>query len=160
MRRDPGPRRGRGPIHGHPCYPAPLAETTCRSAAAPIPRSIGTPRRPSAVKLGAFEQIIEPHTRRATSVVTFNVLGGVRGRFAIDAEFDLVSDRRVSVRSVGRSLEPSALQELLGENIELLSEIFSPDGWLDITYVDEQLRIGRDKNGLVFVLEKVADGEE
>lgn len=119
--------------------------------------AIGTPSKPGAVTLGEFEQIVSPTTRRACSVVHFTVLGGTKGTFAIDAEYEVVGDARVAVRSIERKLEPEALEKLLGNNVDLLTTIFSPDGWLDITYVDKELRIGRDSNGRVFVLEKVAE---
>jgi len=33
-----------------------------------------------------------------------------------------------------------------------------PRGWLDITYLDEDLRIGRGSEGSVFVLQRVSRG--
>lgn len=49
---------------------------------------------------------------------------------------------------------PDQLRQLFEKNYELLLSIFNPEGWLDITYVDSQLRIGRDDKGNLFVLER------
>ena len=51
--------------------------------------------------------------------------------------------------------EPKQLNALFEKNYDLLLSIFNPDGWLDITYVDEQHRLGRDDKGNVFLLERV-----
>lgn len=49
---------------------------------------------------------------------------------------------------------PSQLQKLFEKNLDLLLSIFNPEGWLDITFVDDQHRIGRDDKGNVFLLER------
>ncbi len=51
--------------------------------------------------------------------------------------------------------EPKQLNALFEKNYNLLLSIFNPDGWLDITFVDEQHRLGRDDKGNVFLLERV-----
>ncbi|XLS74445.1 hypothetical protein HN51_031310 [Arachis hypogaea] len=43
------------------------------------------------------------------------------------------------------------------KNYNLLLGIFNPEGWLEITYVDDTMRIGRDNKGNIFVLEKIED---
>ena len=50
--------------------------------------------------------------------------------------------------------EPRQLQKLFEKNYALLLSIFNPEGWLEITYVDDLHRIGRDNLGNVFVLER------
>lgn len=49
---------------------------------------------------------------------------------------------------------PKQLQQIFEQNFDLLLSIFNPDGWLDLTYVDEELRVGRDDKGNIFVLER------
>jgi PAP_fibrillin len=50
--------------------------------------------------------------------------------------------------------EPSQLQDLFEQNYDLLLSIFNPAGWLDITYLDDRLRVGRDDKSNVFLLER------
>lgn len=52
---------------------------------------------------------------------------------------------------------PEKLQSLFQANYDLLLSIFNPEGWLDITYVDQDTRIGRDDKGNVFVLARAHD---
>lgn len=51
--------------------------------------------------------------------------------------------------------EPKQLNALFKKNYDLLLSIFNPDGWLEITFVDEQHRLGRDDKGNVFLLERM-----
>ena len=51
--------------------------------------------------------------------------------------------------------EPQALEQLFKQNYDLLLSIFNPDGWLDITYVDQEMRVGRDDKGNIYVLERM-----
>jgi hypothetical protein len=53
---------------------------------------------------------------------------------------------------------PDQLRQLFEKNYELLLSIFNPEGWLDITYVDSELRVGRDDKGNLFVLERAQKG--
>ena len=47
------------------------------------------------------------------------------------------------------------MNALFEKNYDLLLSIFNPDGWLDITFVDDQHRLGRDDKGNVFLLERM-----
>lgn len=49
---------------------------------------------------------------------------------------------------------PGALEKLFAGNYDLLLDIFNPEGWLDISYVDDTHRVGRDDKGHVFYLER------
>ncbi len=49
---------------------------------------------------------------------------------------------------------PKALERLFASNYDMLLSIFNPEGWLDITYVDDTHRIGRDDKGNVFYLQR------
>lgn len=46
------------------------------------------------------------------------------------------------------------MMNIFQKNYDMLLAIFNPEGWLEITYVDESLRIGRDDKANIFVLEK------
>jgi hypothetical protein len=62
----------------------------------------------------------------------------------------------VSRDSVGTLLlqVPRQLQQLFQANYDLLLSIFNPDGWLEITYLDDSLRVGRDDKRNIFLLER------
>lgn len=49
---------------------------------------------------------------------------------------------------------PPQLQVLFKANYDLLLSIFNPEGYLDITYVDDELRVGRDDKGNLFLLQR------
>ena len=49
---------------------------------------------------------------------------------------------------------PKALERLFASNYDMLLSIFNPEGWLDVTYVDDTHRIGRDDKGNVFYLQR------
>uniref|UniRef100_A0A0A9DG32 Plastid lipid-associated protein/fibrillin conserved domain-containing protein n=1 Tax=Arundo donax TaxID=35708 RepID=A0A0A9DG32_ARUDO len=51
------------------------------------------------------------------------------------------------------------LMNIFQKNYDLLLAIFNPEGWLEITYVDESLRIGRDDKENIFVLERADPSE-
>ncbi|KAG6793192.1 hypothetical protein POTOM_002385 [Populus tomentosa] len=51
------------------------------------------------------------------------------------------------------------LMNLFRKNYDLLLSIFNPDGWLEITYVDDNMRIGRDDSGNIFILERSQESE-
>jgi hypothetical protein len=51
--------------------------------------------------------------------------------------------------------EPLPLEQLFKQNYDLLLSIFNPEGWLDITYVDQDMRVGRDDKGNIYVLERL-----
>ncbi len=49
---------------------------------------------------------------------------------------------------------PEQLERLFQKNYDLLLSIFNPEGWLEVTYVDDTHRIGRDDKGNVFYLHR------
>lgn len=122
--------------------------------------AIGTSKKPGFVQLGEFIQVIDPLRKQSKNIVEFKVMTGTSGTFAIVANYDVISQSRVNVSMIESRLEPESLERLLGDNQSLLTQIFNPDGHLDITYVDESLRIGRDNKGYVFVLEKMQDAKQ
>lgn len=47
------------------------------------------------------------------------------------------------------------LEALFQANYDLLLSVFNPDGWLEVSYVDDEgFRIGRDDKGHIFVLQR------
>lgn len=58
------------------------------------------------------------------------------------------------VASVFALQAPTQLQMIFKANYDLLLSIFNPEGYLDITYVDDELRVGRDDKGNLFLLER------
>lgn len=92
-----------------------------------------------------------------TNVVDFNILlfGNFKGCLTLEARYEPVSPYRVSITLEKAALVPQQFQKLFEKNYDLLLAIFNPEGWLDITYVDSQHRIGRDDKGNVFVLERL-----
>ncbi|GAB0496105.1 hypothetical protein MMPV_007415 [Pyropia vietnamensis] len=120
--------------------------------------SLSTASKAGFVSLGELYQNVDAAAAVAESVVQFRVMGRVEGAFAITASFKPETDRRVEVVATGSSLTPPGLEKLLGENRGLLTKIFDPTGWLDITYLDDQgYRLGRDDKGHLFVLQKVEE---
>ena len=49
---------------------------------------------------------------------------------------------------------PEKLQKVVVNNFDLLLSVFNPEGFLDITYCDEDMRCGRDDKGNMFVLQR------
>mmetsp|Transcript_12583 Transcript_12583/g.21298 ORF Transcript_12583/g.21298 Transcript_12583/m.21298 type:complete len:279 (-) Transcript_12583:257-1093(-) len=109
------------------------------------------------VNLGDFVQRIDLESKQAVNNVAFNVvgLGSLEGMLSIKASFEVVSPTRVDIKYQESTLVPDKLQTLFNKNVDLLLAIFNPEGWLELTYVDEEMRIGHDDKGNVFVLEKM-----
>lgn len=108
------------------------------------------------VKLGDFLQRIDLADKTAVNQIKFSVagFGKFAGELSIEASYEVAGPSRVTVTFVKSTLVPDALQKLFEQNYDLLLSIFNPSGWLDITYVDDELRIGRDDKGNVFILER------
>jgi PAP_fibrillin len=116
--------------------------------------AIGTKNKPGFVMLGPLYQVVDVGASETTNIVVFKLALGGSGTFKLTAGYETVSSTRVAVTTKSAVLEPQKLEELLGDNIALLSQIFDPTGHLDITYLDDDLRIGRDDKGEIFVLER------
>lgn len=116
------------------------------------------------VKLGDFIQRIDTQQHTAINEVGFSVtgFGKFKGRLAISASYAPAAAphgaSRVDISFLDASLTPEALEQLFKANYQLLLSIFNPEGWLEVTYLDEELRIGRDDKGNVFVVERAAEG--
>ncbi|WP_319421939.1 PAP/fibrillin family protein [Pleurocapsa sp. FMAR1] len=120
------------------------------------------------LKLGQIYQCIRVPQAKVYNIAEIIGLPMLEGLVSVAASFEPVSERRVNVM-FERSIV--GLQRLLSYNTpaKLIQQIesgkkFLPldfkidrgdqKGWLDITYLDEDIRIGRGNEGSVFVLTK------
>jgi hypothetical protein len=120
------------------------------------------------LQLGQIYQCIRMAEAKLYNIAEIMGLPFLEGIVSVTASFEPVSDRRVNVK-FERSI--IGLQRLLGyqsshqfiEQIQAGKKFFPLDfslegreqkGWLEITYLDEDLRIGRGNEGNVFILAK------
>lgn len=120
------------------------------------------------LQLGQIYQCIRTKDAKVYNIAEIQGLQLLEGLVSVCASYEAVSERRVNVR-FNRGI--SGLQRFLGyrypaqfiAEIEQGKRFFSLDfnietrdqkGWLDITYLDNDLRIGRGNQGSVFVLTK------
>lgn len=108
------------------------------------------------ISLGDFLQVIDVAKGKAVNVIMFNVRGLnlFSGKLIIEASFKISSKSRVDISYNTSTIVPDQLMNMFQKNYDILLRIFNPDGWLEITYVDETLRIGRDDKGNIFILER------
>jgi len=119
-------------------------------------------------KLGQIYQYIRAKEAKIYNVAEVYGVPYLEGLISVAARFEAVSDRRVQVKFERSIL---GLQRLIDyqsanhfvEAIESGQKFTAIDfnitnrdqqGWLDITYLDDDLRIGRGNEGSVFVLTK------
>ncbi|WP_407894696.1 PAP/fibrillin family protein [Scytonema sp. NUACC26] len=119
-------------------------------------------------KLGQIYQCIRIQTNSVYNIAEVYGLPLLESIVSVAAKFEPVSGRRINVK-FERSI--IGLQRLLGysspetfiQQIEARKKFTAIDftlnsneqqGWLDITYLDNNLRIGRGNEGSVFVLVK------
>ncbi|MEH2398071.1 PAP/fibrillin family protein [Nostoc sp.] len=119
-------------------------------------------------KLGQIYQCIRVDTASVYNIAEISGLPYLSGLVSVAAKFEPVSDRRVQVK-FERSI--IGLQRLIEYNspvtfiqqiqagrkfpaIDFAIKSDQQQGWLDITYIDNDLRIGRGNEGSVFVLSK------
>ena len=119
-------------------------------------------------KLGQIYQCIRVETNSVYNIAEIFGLPFLESLVSVAAKFEPVSSRRVNVK-FERSI--IGLQRLIGyddpdnfiQQIEFGKKFTAIDfplksseqqGWLDITYIDSNLRIGRGNEGSVFVLTK------
>jgi PAP_fibrillin len=119
-------------------------------------------------KLGQIYQCIRVETTSVYNIAEIHGLPYLEGLVSVAAKFEPVSDRRVQVK-FERSI--IGLQRLIEYNspvtfiqqieagrkfpaIDFAVNSDNQQGWLDITYIDNDLRIGRGNEGSVFVLTK------
>ena len=121
------------------------------------------------LKLGQIYQCIRAKDSRVYNIAEVYGLPYLEGLVSVAAKFEVLSKIRVQVK-FERSI--IGLQRLVGYESpnEFIRQIENgkkfpafdfninsnnQQGWLDITYLDQDLRIGRGNKGSVFVLTKV-----
>ncbi|KAL0332711.1 UNVERIFIED_CONTAM: Fibrillin protein 5 [Sesamum calycinum] len=95
---------------------------------------------------------------------TITILGSRRTKLGL-RDFITLGDfcqsinvaERVDISYNKSVITPEQLMNVFRKNYDLLLGIFNPEGWLEITYVDGSLRIGRDDKGNMFILERLED---
>ncbi|MFN6461323.1 MAG: PAP/fibrillin family protein [Nostoc sp. DedVER02] len=119
-------------------------------------------------KLGQIYQCIRVETTSVYNIAEIYGLPYLEGLVSVAAKFEPVSGRRVQVK-FERSI--IGLQRLIEYNspvtfiqqieegrkfpaIDFPIKSDQQQGWLDITYIDNDLRIGRGNEGSVFILSK------
>lgn len=113
------------------------------------------------ISLGDLFQTIDVAEGKAVNVIMFNVRGLnlFNGHLKIEAFFKTASKSRVDIKYSNSTISPDQLMNVFRKNYDLLLSIFDPEGWLEITYVDDTLRIGRDDKGNIFILERYEEKE-
>ncbi|KAF5203433.1 Plastid-lipid associated protein PAP / fibrillin family protein [Thalictrum thalictroides] len=108
------------------------------------------------ITLGTFFQNIYIDKGKAVNVIEFNARGlqMLNGKLTVEASFKISSKSRVDITYETSSIIPDKLMNVFQKNYEVLLSIFNPEGWLEISYVDEAIRIGRDDKGNIFILER------
>ena len=121
------------------------------------------------LKLGQIYQSIRVKTSTVYNIAEIYGLPYLEGLVSVAAEFEPLSEKRVQVKfkrsilGLQRLLSyqsPASFIEQIESNQKFTAIGFALDspeqqGWLDITYLDNDLRIGRGNEGSVFVLAKV-----
>lgn len=120
------------------------------------------------VELGQIYQYIQASSSSIYNVAETSGLPYLEGMVSVAAKFVPLSDRRVKVnfeRSIiglqrlvdYRSVDHFIKQIEAGEKFKAIDFNITnreQKGWLDVTYLDDDLRIGRGNEGSVFVLTK------
>ncbi|KAL2922668.1 putative plastid-lipid-associated protein 7 chloroplastic [Bienertia sinuspersici] len=110
------------------------------------------------VNLGEFFQIIDIAEGKAVNIIKFSARGLnlLNGQLTIQASFNIESSSKINIKYENSQITPEQLMNLFKKNYKLLLSIFNPEGWLEITYVDDTMMIGRDDKGNIFILERTA----
>ena len=124
---------------------------------------------PPLVRLGQIYQCIRPETSKLYNIAEVSgLLPGLDGLISVSATFTPVSEIRVNVKfqrwivGLQQLLDYQSPAEFVekiesGNSVSALDlpiDERNQDNWLDITYLDEDLRIGRGHRGNLFVLAK------
>ncbi len=120
------------------------------------------------IELGNIYQCIRPETAKIYNIAELKGLPFLDGVVTVSATFTPVSEKRVEVQfersiiGLQRLLEyqsPAAWIERINQPSSLRAIDFAiasdrRPGWLEVTYLDADLRIGRGNEGSLFVLTK------
>ncbi len=121
------------------------------------------------VKLGQIYQCIRMLESKVYNLAEIGGLPFLEALISVEAHFEGISEKRVNVyfersrfglQRVMNYKSPSTWIEGLQSNFKPFSinveiDPTRPPGWLDMTYLDDDLRIGRGNRGSVFVLTKM-----
>lgn len=121
------------------------------------------------LKLGQIYQSIRVKTSSVYNIAEIYGLPYLEGLVSVAAQFEPLSERRVQVKFQRSILglqrlisyqSPASFIAQIEQSQKFTALDFALDsreqqGWLDITYLDRDLRIGRGNEGSVFVLTKV-----
>ena len=119
-------------------------------------------------KLGQIYQCIRVNTNSVYNIAEIYGLPYLEGLVSVAAKFEPVSERRVQVKfqrsilGLKRLIDYKSPAEFIqqiesGKKFPAIDTPLNSDkqqGWLDITYIESDLRIGRGNEGSVFVLSK------
>ena len=120
-------------------------------------------------KLGQIYQYIRVENNSVYNIAEIYGLPYLEGLVSVSAKFEPVSGRRVQVkfnrsiigwqRLLGYNSPENLIQQIeAGNKFTAIDTAINSDrqqGWLDITYLDSDLRISRGNEGSVFVLNKL-----
>ncbi len=119
------------------------------------------------INLGQVYQCIRVKQAKLYNIAEVAGLPLAEGIVSVSARFEPVSERRVDVsfersilglqRFIGYQSPSAFIQQIeAGQKFAAIDFTINRDqsGWLDITYLDENLRVGRGNEGSVFVLTK------
>ncbi|NET09915.1 MAG: fibrillin [Merismopedia sp. SIO2A8] len=119
--------------------------------------------------LNQIYQCIDVKASKIYNIAEVTGIPGLGGLVSVAATFEAVSQKRVEVTfnraifGLQRALSYRTPEQFI-DQMEATQRFFAIDirlpagnqqGWLDITYLDDTLRIGRGNQGSVFVLTKV-----
>ncbi|MDH6059840.1 PAP/fibrillin family protein [Chrysosporum bergii ANA360D] len=119
-------------------------------------------------KLGQIYQCIRVNTSSVYNIAEIYGLPPLEGLVSVAAKFEPVSQQRVQVKfqrsiiGLKRLIDYRSPRDFI-QQIEAHKKFTAFDtplnsdkqqGWLDITYIDSDLRVGRGNEGSVFVLSK------
>ncbi|MCS6812535.1 MAG: PAP/fibrillin family protein [Cyanobacteria bacterium] len=121
------------------------------------------------VSLGQVYQCIRVQQQRIYNIAEVYGLPFLEGLISVTAGFTVESEKRVSVmfdraivglqRLIGYQSPQTFIQHIeQGQTFRAIDSRIqnrNQQGWLDITYLDRDLRIGRGNEGSVFVLTRV-----
>ena len=121
------------------------------------------------LKLGQIYQSIRVQTSSVYNIAEIYGLPYLEGLVSVAAEFEPLSEQRVQVkfkrsilglqRLISYQSPASFIQQIESSQkftaFDFVLNSREQQGWLDITYLDSDLRIGRGNEGSVFVLTKV-----
>jgi hypothetical protein len=121
------------------------------------------------LKLGQIYQFVQAQAAKIYNIAEVSGLPYLEGLVSVAARFEPLSERRVKVsfergiiglQRLVKYQSPNAFVQQIEAGQKFTAIDFNitnreQKGWLDITYLDDDLRIGRGNEGSIFVLTKV-----